>query len=82
MLSCNARTIRSISVATRIAAASIASQMHGAIGFTREHRLHLYSTALWAWRDEFGGQVFWAKRLGSAALAAGGAGFWPMVTEL
>lgn len=64
------------------AAASIASQMHGAIGFTREHRLHLYTTALWSWRDEFGGQVFWAKRLGSAALEAGGAGFWPMVTEL
>lgn len=64
------------------AAASIASQMHGAIGFTREHRLHLYTTALWAWRDEFGGQVLWAKLLGSAALDAGGAGYWPMVTEL
>ncbi|MFM2302228.1 MAG: hypothetical protein RLZZ84_1964, partial [Pseudomonadota bacterium] len=27
--------------------ASIAAQMHGAIGFTREHRLHLYTTSLW-----------------------------------
>lgn len=63
-------------------AASIATQMHGAIGFTREHRLHLYTTALWAWRDEFGGQVFWATQLGRAAMAAGGDGYWPMVTQL
>jgi acyl-CoA dehydrogenase len=64
------------------AGASIATQMHGAIGFTREHRLHLYTTSLWTWRDEFGGQVSWAKLLGSAAIAAGGPGYWPMVTAL
>lgn len=62
--------------------ASIATQMHGAIGFTREHRLHLYTTALWAWRDEFGGQVMWARLLGRAAVDAGGEGYWPMVTHL
>ena len=62
--------------------AAIATQMHGAIGFTREHRLHLYTTSLWSWRDEFGGQVMWAKLLGQAALDAGEAGYWPMVTEL
>jgi acyl-CoA dehydrogenase len=62
--------------------AAIALQMHGAIGFTREHRLHLYTTALWSWRDEFGGQVSWARKLGQAALAASGDGYWPMVTEL
>ena len=62
--------------------AAIASQMHGAIGFTREHRLHLYTTALWAWRDEFGGQVLWATLLGRAAMQAGGDGYWPMVTQL
>ena len=62
--------------------ASIATQMHGAIGFTREHRLQLFTTSLWTWRDEFGGQVFWAKRLGQAALDAGGTGYWPMVTAL
>ena len=33
-------------------------------------------------RDEFGGQVMWAKLLGRAALAAGENGYWPMVTEL
>jgi len=62
--------------------AAIATQMHGAIGFTREHRLHLFTTSLWTWRDEFGGQVMWAKLLGRAALDAGEAGYWPMVTEL
>lgn len=62
--------------------AGIATQMHGAIGFTREHALHLYTTSLWTWRDEFGGQVFWAKLLGQAAVQAGGPGYWPMVTEL
>ena len=64
------------------AGTSIATQMHGAIGFTREHRLHLFTTALWTWRDEFGGQVHWARLLGSAALGAGPTGFWPMVTAL
>lgn len=64
------------------AGASIATQLHGAIGFTREHRLHLYTTSLWTWRDEFGGQVSWAKLLGSAAIDAGGPGYWPMVTAL
>lgn len=62
--------------------AAIALQMHGAIGFTREHRLHLYTTSLHSWRDEFGGQVLWAKLLGKAAVEAGGEGYWPMVTTL
>ena len=62
--------------------AAIAAQMHGAIGFTREHRLHLYTTALWSWRDEFGGQVHWARLLGEHALTAGGEGYWSMVTAL
>lgn len=80
LLGVAAGTLRAREAAT--AGASIATQMHGAIGFTREHRLHLYTTALWAWRDEFGGQVSWAKLLGSAALAGGGTGYWPMVTAL
>ncbi|MDE2435799.1 MAG: acyl-CoA/acyl-ACP dehydrogenase [Sphingomonadales bacterium] len=62
--------------------AAIATQMHGAIGFTREHPLHLFTTSLWTWRDEFGGQVMWAKMLGKAALEAGEDGYWPMVTTL
>ncbi len=62
--------------------AAIATQMHGAIGFTREYPLHLFTTSLYTWRDEFGGQVMWAKLLGGALLAAGATGYWPMVTAL
>ncbi|QKS00799.1 acyl-CoA dehydrogenase [Sphingomonas sp. CL5.1] len=58
----------------------IAHQLHGAIGFTAEHRLHLFTTSLWAWRDEFGGATHWATLLGNRAFAAGKQGYWPMVT--
>lgn len=63
-------------------AASIAHQVHGAIGFTREHRLHDLTTRLWAWRDEFGNERHWNMILGRAALAAGGEGYWPFVTSV
>jgi acyl-CoA dehydrogenase len=62
-------------------AASIAQQLHGAIGFTREHRLHCFTTALWSWREEYGGHGHWTRLLGDAALSAGADGFWPFVTE-
>ncbi|MET0369857.1 MAG: acyl-CoA dehydrogenase family protein, partial [Sphingobium sp.] len=62
-------------------AVNIAQQLHGAIGFTQEHRLHWYTTALWSWRDEYGGQRYWTDLLGRAAIDAGGAGFWPILTE-
>lgn len=61
-------------------AAAIAHQLHGAIGYTREHRLHRYTTALWRWRDHFGTQAWWSRRVGAAVLARGRDGFWPMVT--
>lgn len=63
-------------------AASIAHQLHGAIGFTEEHRLHYLTRALWGWRDEFGSEAIWNARLGRDALAGGGASFWSMVTAL
>lgn len=62
-------------------AVAIAQQLHGAIGFTVEHRLHWYTTALWGWRDEYGSQRHWTDVLGRAALSAGGADFWRFVTE-
>lgn len=57
----------------------IAHQLHGAIGFTREHALHRFTTSLWAWRDEFGTQRYWTLLLGKRALESGRDGFWPMV---
>ncbi len=51
--------------------ARIAHQVHGAIGFTREHDLRLATTRLWAWRDEDGSEAQWQEVVGAAALAAG-----------
>ncbi len=61
-------------------AASTAHQMHGAIGYAREHRLQLYTTALWKWRDEFGSQASWTRLIGRMVLAKGRDSLWPMVT--
>ena len=40
--------------------AAIAHQVHGAMGFTYEHSLHHFTRRLWAWREEFGNESFWA----------------------
>jgi len=58
----------------------IAHQVHGAIGFTYEHALHFATRRLWAWREEFGSDAWWAERLGQAAIAGRSAGFWPSLT--
>jgi acyl-CoA dehydrogenase len=62
------------------AVARIAHQVHGAIGFTREHALRLTTTRLWAWRDEAGTEAEWAAELGATAVAAGPDGLWPLIT--
>jgi alkylation response protein AidB-like acyl-CoA dehydrogenase len=61
-------------------AAAIAHQVHGAIGFTQEHRLHHYTRRLWAWRDAFGREAEWAQVLGRHLIAAGPDGLWPAIT--
>ena len=71
--------VRAGEAATR--AASIAHQVHGAIGFTQEHSLHFATRRLWAWREAYGADAWWAQRLGEAAMAAGAAGFWPALTR-
>jgi acyl-CoA dehydrogenase len=59
----------------------IAHQVHGAIGFTHEHELHYRPRRLWAWRDEMGSETWWAARVGSAVLARGADGLWPLLTS-
>jgi acyl-CoA dehydrogenase len=54
--------------ATRVARA--AHQCHGAIGVTREYRLHQFSRRLWAWRDELGSERSASRTLGAAALTS------------
>ena len=59
--------------------AELAHQVHGAMGFTHEHQLHHFTRRLWAWRDEFGDEVFWQQRLGRHIAAAGPDEVWPFL---
>jgi acyl-CoA dehydrogenase len=59
--------------------AAIAHQVHGAIGFSREHVLHRYTHRLWAWRDDFGSESYWAVRLGQMVAGNGADALWPML---
>lgn len=60
--------------------AAIAHQVFAAIGFTDDHPLHLFTRRMWAWRDGCGAERLWARRIGEAALARGGAALWPDLT--
>ena len=62
--------------------AEIAHQVHGAMGFTREHNLHYSTRRLWSWRDEFGNETHWQSRLGREIAARGADALWPMLTAL
>ena len=62
------------------AAASIAHQVHGAIGITKEHSLHFATRRLWSWRAEFGSETYWAEKLGRSAARAGADAYWPAIT--
>jgi acyl-CoA dehydrogenase len=60
--------------------AEIAHQVHGAIGFTHEHRLHHLTRRLWSWRDEFGVESEWSLALGRKVASEGAEAFWPRLT--
>ena len=62
--------------------AEIAHQVHGAMGFTREHNLHHLTRRLWSWRDEFGNETHWQTRIGEMALKQGADQLWPFLTSL
>lgn len=60
---------------------AIAHQVHGAIGFTREHPLNRFTRRLVAWRSEFGGERLWSARLGAWAAGLGADGYWAEITR-
>jgi hypothetical protein len=62
-------------------AASIAHQVHGAIGFTKEYDLQKFTRRLWTWRSEYGNDRHWADEIGKLAAARGADGFWPGLTS-
>lgn len=59
--------------------AAIAHQVFGAIGFTKEHVLHRFTTRMLSWRDDFGNESWWAAELGKHVARRGADKFWPMV---
>jgi acyl-CoA dehydrogenase len=62
------------------AVAQKAHQVHGAIGFTREHSLQQYTRRLWSWRDEYGSESEWSLRVGDIVFQAGPTRLWSLVT--
>lgn len=67
--------VRTGQAATEVA--RIAHQLHGAIGFTDEHPLHLFTRPLWRWRDEFGTEDEWAAWAGERLA---GSDPWPWIS--
>lgn len=59
---------------------SLGHQIHGAIGFTLEYPLNLWTRRLWAWREEYGNEADWARHLGSIIVGRGADAFWPRLT--
>ena len=74
-----AARIRSAEAATE--GAAIAHQVHGAIGYTKEHILHRYTQRLLTWRDDFGNESQWAVELGNRVAKAGADELWPLVAS-
>jgi acyl-CoA dehydrogenase len=61
--------------------AAIAHQVHGAIGFTREHMLHRFTLRLLSWRDDFGNESYWAAALGNLIAKRDANSFWPLIAS-
>lgn len=57
-----------------------AHQIFGAIGFTKEHELHLCTTRLLSWREDDRCDRWWAQWLGREVRASGERGMWQIIT--
>lgn len=61
--------------------AATAHQLHGAMGTTLEHPLHLLTRRLWSWRDRNGSHHRELLRLGTEATDAGEDTLWNVLTS-
>jgi alkylation response protein AidB-like acyl-CoA dehydrogenase len=60
---------------------SVAHQVHGAMGFTKEYKLQRLTKALWQWRSDYGNDRFWSDELGRIVARQGADGFWPALVN-
>lgn len=65
-------------VANRVAA--VTHQLHGAIGITEEHDLHLSTSRLLAWRDAPRSQRSWEQEVGELVVGADDEKLWDLMT--
>ncbi|MEM1434601.1 MAG: acyl-CoA dehydrogenase family protein [Pseudomonadota bacterium] len=59
----------------------LAHQVHGAMGYTREHELHQFTLRLLRWRDEYGHEAEWQRWLGDRLLDRGAEQCWAFITD-
>jgi len=74
--------IAAAKVVTSASAREIAAaghQIHGAIGFTSEHSLGRFTTALWNWRERYGSERYWSEVLARQILDEG-TDPWDLIT--
>jgi len=60
---------------------SVAHQVHGAMGFTKEYKLQRLTKALWQWRSDYGNDRYWSDELGRIVARQGTSGFWPALVS-
>jgi acyl-CoA dehydrogenase len=72
---------RVVTDAAAAEATRAAHQAHGAMGMTREYRLHQFSRRLWAWPHEYGSTRSWRRALGAMVAVGGGDSLFATVTR-
>lgn len=62
--------------------ASLAHQVHGAMGMSLEYPLQFRTRRLWSWRDEYGNEFEWSAWLGSELSIDGADDLWSNITAI